>query len=213
LRRHFAVPVLVAIVGFASGMWHGVSLNFMMWSVAQSFLLLVSHERRRLLRRFHLPFEGKGIRRVMQSFWVIGISSFAGVFFLSADLKQTVAIMQSALMPESIGIPAHWLAKLGLSHWAMASETVRSVTPAWLIMLLPVLFAWVLFLPNAAQLLREQVAFLALERDTQLLLEKKPISSWLLGMPPKLWAVISGITIVYSLWLSDSAARFIYMRF
>jgi len=213
LRRYFAVPVLVAIVGFASGMWHGVSLNFMLWSVAQAFLLLVSHERRRLLRRFNLPSEGKGFRRVMQSFWVISISSFVGVFFISTDISQTIAIMRSALWPDQLGIPAHWLSKLGFHDWASGTETVRSVMPAWLIIALPILFAWVLFLPNAAQLLRERVKFLTLERDTQLLLEQTTPSRWATKLPPAFWPVISAMVIVYSLWLSDSAARFIYMRF
>ena len=213
LRRYFPVPVLVAIVGFASGMWHGVSLNFMLWSAAQSLLLLVSHERRRLLRRFDIPYEGKGFRRVMQSFWVISISSFVGVFFLSADMHQSIAIMHNALMPDTLGIPAHWLSKLGFSHWAQATETTRSLMPVWLMMLLPILFIWVLFLPNAAQLLREHVKFLTLERDTELLLKQTPPSPWLLKLPPAFWSVMSAIIIVYSLWLSDSAARFIYMRF
>lgn len=74
------VPIYIAtlIVWFVTGVWHGISLNFIIWGMLNAFVILASYELEPLYARFNARFEftkGKvyGAFRVLRTFVLMGL--------------------------------------------------------------------------------------------------------------------------------------------
>lgn len=68
LGKHLPVYVSSFVVWFATGIWHGASWNFIVWGLANWFVLMVSEELEPLYARFHKYFHwnGKFVYRLFQ---------------------------------------------------------------------------------------------------------------------------------------------------
>ncbi len=74
------VPIYIAtlIVWFVTGVWHGISLNFIIWGMLNAFVILASYELEPLYAKFNGRFEftkGKvyGAFRVLRTFVLMGL--------------------------------------------------------------------------------------------------------------------------------------------
>ena len=82
------LPVYVASVAtwFVTGIWHGLSLNFVVWGMLNCFFVVLSEECVPLYEKFHARFpglkqtRGYGIFEMMRMFWLMNIIRACDLF-------------------------------------------------------------------------------------------------------------------------------------
>lgn len=76
------LPVYLSsfVVWFATGFWHGASWNFVVWGLANYFVLMVSEELEPLYERFHKRFR-------FSNTWLYSLFQVARTFLLISALK------------------------------------------------------------------------------------------------------------------------------
>lgn len=88
------IPVYLAtiIVWFTTGIWHGASWNFIVWGLANSFVILLSQECAPLYEKFHnrFPIGNTFLYRLFQVIRTFWLMSFLRTFDCYRDVSTTL---------------------------------------------------------------------------------------------------------------------------
>ena len=125
------LPVYLSsfVVWFATGFWHGASWNFVVWGLANYFVLMVSEELEPLYERFHKRFR-------FTNTWLYSLFQVARTFLLISALKMFDCysdVVTTFRMFGSMFAAKNWnvlwdgaLLKLGITaadYWILAAGT------------------------------------------------------------------------------------------
>lgn len=126
------LPVYVSsfVVWFATGIWHGASWNFVVWGLANWFVLMVSEELEPLYRRFHSRFRvgGTGWYRMFTVLRTFALICVLNLFDCYEKVSDTLHVLASAFTAGNWNI--FWdgsLLRLGISAWDYAVLAVGIV--------------------------------------------------------------------------------------
>lgn len=141
----------VFLVMVLAGLWHGAGWTFLLFGVVNGVFLVVNYVWRRLQRRLHLPFPGRGVSGRTAAWaltfggWLIGVP-----FFRCATIDGAERVLGGMAGLHGIALPRALHATFGDLSWIRESAmgTIElGVMLAWLVGGMVI----VLLLPNSLQ--------------------------------------------------------------
>lgn len=118
IGRRVPVYLATALTWFATGVWHGLRWNFIVWAMLNCAVLLISQECEPWYRRFHARFPGAKEHPVYRAFCrgrTFLLVGFLRLFDIYADVPTTFARIGSVFCVFNFGTVAGSLFSLGVS--------------------------------------------------------------------------------------------------
>lgn len=207
-------PTLLTM--FVSGLWHGAGYTFIIWGLLHGLYLVINHCWRLFAaRRWPDKRRYQRIMRpigVMLTFTCVVISM---AFFRAHTVEQAFAMLAAMSGAHGVQLPAalahlpgmHVLEGLGLQFPA-GGIAYGHIQGGWVFLIIAVLVAWVLLLPNGQQMLSAYPTALGTEAND-------PVPAWARFEFGWRWvSFICFVSLVGLLYVqSNIAQEFLYFDF
>ena len=187
--RRYATVILT--MGIA-GLWHGAAWTFVLWGLFLGFCLGLNH--------FWRESWGSSARRWPLPAWLTGWASRLLTFFVVV----LGTVLFRAVGMKSVGLILEAMFGLGAGPAAGTPALLNGKDWIWLVGLLA--FVW--FLPNAAQLFRDQQPYPAVMKDGW-----SPRSAWQRWRMTPAWACLTGLLLAAAILSLSRAGEFLYYNF
>ncbi len=115
----------IAIVFIVSGLWHGASLNFVLWGIIHAVMQiasLITEKKRSVIRKKIIPEKIKGIYSAFRVLITFGLVCFSWVFFRANGLTQAFVAIKNMFVPS--GVIGAVLGANSLSQLAQVYQTM-----------------------------------------------------------------------------------------
>lgn len=152
LARRFPVYIATLVTWFATGIWHGVAWNFIVWGLVNGVVILISQELQPLYEKFHAKFpkmQGKAYNafQIVRTFLLM---AFIRSFDIYLDVPLTFQRIASIFVRPQFSALAQavqvlpwqdWLiAGLGIALLLVGTKRLKKLpAPVWLLLALAVL--------------------------------------------------------------------------
>lgn len=189
LVKVIKIPPVIALclTGMVSGLWHGLSMTFVLWGLIQTIFMLVSHYRNKWTNSRKNSFWWRVLLGIIFTF---ALNSMLGIVFRTPNLEGVLTVLNALFSMDNIP---------GLLGWK-----------AWGMFTICALFIW--GIPDTHQLFCRYWK----ARDYRSVgMRPKGFGQerWLVFSLNKYWALMGAVVVFCIVVMSGSSQRFIYVQF
>ena len=204
LRRHMNLMVTMLL----GGLWHGASLQFLVWGGLHGFYLVINHLWHYLKNRVwgsNLP-KLPGARLMGTAITFISVM-VAWVFFRAENVDSAFRILMGLSGANGYQFPIKWVPLLGKAFSDSHFESLAVFDGVLEIILLGISMLIVWSLPNTCEVMSRYDPVVGSVPETR---RKFFAFCW---QPNLIWGMVCGILLVCSLMFMDKVTEFLYYQF